>query len=145
MGDYRDGDQAARERARVLEEELAESEAEAEAQRAEIERQAEALRAKDAELAVLRARVSAPVAPSTGTRVCERCGCHNAAQNAACVSCGQALSGLPVFPAPPSPAPQPAPAKRNPWVAFIVMGTLLFGVFVVLATMMVGWFFAVAR
>ncbi|MFO0567060.1 MAG: hypothetical protein U0263_15435 [Polyangiaceae bacterium] len=144
MTDYRDSDEAAKLRAHVLQEELAEREAEVAAQRQELERQRAELAAKSEELAALRARVPEPAAPQPdGKWVCGACHRANEAHYKFCLGCGREFGdqALPVS----ESLGDPVDAERNrggsPSAAlvasFVVAAVVLAGV--------VWWFASTAR
>ena len=130
MSDYRDGDEAARYRARVLEEELAKREEESATQRAELERQKAELRAKDAELAELRAKVPRPAAVTDGVRVCAGCGRANAPHYKFCLGCGADLSSAvsrpqaQTFEGPPGPSLDP-PSQAKTMLLSVVIAVVI--------------------
>jgi hypothetical protein len=101
VSEYRDDAAATRERARVLEEELAERERELLRQKSEIEQQKSALSAAERELQTLKAaQPRALVADATGERTCASCGKKNAEHYKFCLGCGADLAAIAVSPAP---------------------------------------------
>jgi hypothetical protein len=97
MTEYRDDQSALRQRARVLEEDLAERDRRLAEQRIELERQRAELERQQSELVRLRAEAAAPndepapAAASGDTRVCAACGKENREHYTFCLGCGADL------------------------------------------------------